>query len=89
MQYSSRKIFISSVLCGIGTGILCSLFWLAISGVNWFGFLVIDLVFLINACLSGIIAADASTEAWYLLFLIGWLIGAAIPAAITGALTKI
>ena len=38
--------------------------------------------------LCNLIVADASIEAWYLLFLIGWLIGAAIPAAITGALIE-
>lgn len=57
MQYTTRKIIIASIVCGIITSILCSVLWLAISGVNWFGLLGIDLVFLINACLAGFIAA--------------------------------
>lgn len=31
---------------------------MAISGVNWFGFLVLDLAFIVNACLCGIIATS-------------------------------
>ena len=122
MQPFTRKIIISSALCGLCIGIICSLLWLAISGFNWFGFFVIDLLFGGNACLGGIIAAlihskfklipitialyignalpisilllcslivaDASMEGWYFLFLIGWLIGAAIPAAITRVLME-
>ena len=122
MQPITRKIIIASIVCGICTGILCSLLWLAISGVNWFGFFEIDLFFLINACLGGIIAAlihrkfncipitldlyignslpigifllysfflaDPSTEAWYLLSIIGWLIISIIPAAITSSFIK-
>ena len=117
MEHTTRKIIISSIVCGICTGIICSLLWLAISGVNWFGFFEIDLLFGGNACLGGIIAAlihskfprcsnflklyigntlpigiillcsfflaDPSTEAWCLLFLIGWLIISPIPVAIT------
>lgn len=111
-----RKIFIMSALCGLCTGILSGLIWVAISGVNWLGVLVICLIFLINACLGGIIAAsihskfsrcpitlalyvghtlplgiyllfayfeaDASMEAWYLLFLVGGFIISLIPVAI-------
>lgn len=31
---------------------------MAVSGVNWFGFLVLDLAFTVNACLCGIIASS-------------------------------
>lgn len=31
---------------------------MAVSGVNWFGFIVLDLAFLINACLCGIVATS-------------------------------
>lgn len=118
MQYITRKIIISSALCDLCIGVLCSALWQA----EWFAFLVIVFVFLINGCLGGIITAffhskfkripitialyignilpigilllcslivaDASMEGWYLLFLIGWLIGAIIPAVITGALIE-
>lgn len=57
MQNTFRQIIVASTLCGICIGILCGLLWMAISGVNWFGFIMIDLIFLINACLGGIIAA--------------------------------
>ena len=112
MEHTTRKIIISSIVCGICTGIICSLLWLAISGVSWLGFIEIDLLFWGNACLGGIIAAlihskfprcpnflklyigntlpigiillcSSSTEAWCLLFLIGWLIISPIPVAIT------
>lgn len=117
-----KEIIIASALCGLCTGIFCSILWLAISGVNWFGFLAIDLAFLLNACLGGIIAmfihskscrmpiglsiyigntlplslyllysfsaADASTEAWYLMFLVGWLIISVIPAVIASSLLR-
>lgn len=117
-----RRIFIASLLCGIGTGIVCSLIWLLISGVNWFVFPIIMGLFLTNACLAGLISsllylkcrvkslflslylgntiplciyllisffqADASMEAWYLLFLIGWIVISAVPAMITRVLIK-
>lgn len=31
---------------------------MAVSGVNWFGFVVLDLAFIANACLCGIVATS-------------------------------
>lgn len=90
---------------------------MAISGVNWFGFPVLNLAFIANAFFCGNIAAfikwmfsripatmvlylgniiplgafllisfciaPPDVEAWYLLFLIGWLFISIIPVAVT------
>jgi len=117
-----RRLFIASVLCGIGTGIVCSLIWLSVSGVDWFVFPIIIGIFLTNACLAGLISsllylkcrvkslflslylgntiplssyllisffqAGPSLEAWYLLYLIGWIVISVVPALITRVLLK-
>lgn len=119
---TAREIVIASALCGLCTGIFCSILWLAFSGVNWLGFFAIGLAFLLNACLGGLIAmfihskfsrtpislaiyignalplglyllcsffaADASTEAWFLIFLVGWLIISVIPAVMASSVIR-
>lgn len=55
-QNSKQLIFVASSLCSLFTCIFCSIIWMAISEVNWLGFLIIDLAFIVNACLCGIIA---------------------------------
>ena len=116
-QNSKQLIFVASSLCSLFTCIFCSIIWMAISEVNWLGFLIIDFAFIVNACLCGIIAtlihsmfsrlsvtmilyfgniipfgifllisfciATPDVEAWYLLFLIGWLFMSIFPVAIT------
>lgn len=57
-QNSTRAIFIASSLCCLFTCVLCSIIWMVISGVNWFGFIVLDLVFTVNAFLCGIVATS-------------------------------
>ena len=112
----TKKILLACTCSSLCTGIIASILWLAISGVNWLGFFAIDAVFLINGLLSGAIAsfiqgqfkhfpimlslylgntiplgvlllvlflkAEPSMEAWFLMFLIGWLIVSIIPTAI-------
>lgn len=116
-QNSKQLIFVASSLCSLFTCIFCSIIWMAISEVNWLGFLIIDFAFIVNACLCGIIAtlihsmfsrlsvtmilyfgniipfgifllisfciATPDVEAWFLLFLIGWLFMSIFPVAIT------
>lgn len=82
MEHTTRKIIISSIVCGICTGIICSLLWLAISGVNWIGFLEIDLFFLINACLGGIIAALIHSKFSRCPIFVDLYIGNTLPAGI-------
>lgn len=114
---STQLIFIASSLCSLFTCVLCSIIWMVISGVNWFGFIVLDLAFIANAFLCGIVSAaihsmfsrlyitltlyfgnitplgtfllisfciaTPDVKAWFLLFLIGWLIMSIIPVAVT------
>lgn len=116
-QNPKQLIFIASFLCSLLTCIISSVIWMAISGVNWLGILVLDFAFIVNACLCGIMAtfiycmfsrlpvsmmlylgniipfgvfllvsfcmATPDVSAWYLLFLIGWLVMSIIPVAVT------
>lgn len=121
-QNSTRAIFIASSLCSLFTCVLCSLIWMALSGVNWFGFIVLDLAFLVNGCLCGIVASGfhamfnrlpiplvlylgniiplgiffiisfcispSDLRAWYLLFLVGWMIMSIIPVAVASSIVN-
>ena len=116
-QKPIHLIFVASFICSLLTCVFCSIIWMAISGVNWLGLLVIWLAFVINACLCGSTAtlihlmfsrlpitmtlylgnviplgiylftsyciSPPSVEAWYLLFLIGWIFMSIIPVAVT------
>ena len=55
---STQSIFIASSLCCLFTYVLCSIIWMVTSGVNWFGFVMLDLAFIANACLCGIVATS-------------------------------
>lgn len=112
-----QLIFVASFLCSLFTCIFCSVIWMAISGVNWLGIFVLDLAFIVNAGLCGIMAtfirsvfsslptsmilylgniipfgvfllisfciSTPDVSAWYLLFLIGWLVMSIIPVVVT------
>lgn len=109
---STRAIFIASSLCSLFTCVLFSVIWMV----------PLDLAFLVNACLCGIVASGFHTmfsrlpiplvlylgniiplgiffiisfcispsdlRAWYLLFLIGWLIMSIIPVAVASSIVN-